>query len=82
MIKWRKATEKFFPRLYNSCVDLEPRMLNVSWNDMLYNDPEVLICKLHQFTQLPKENFNREKFAEWRMLTHKTVNRLKEAGLI
>jgi hypothetical protein len=57
-------------------------MLNISWNDMLYNDPEILISKLHQYTQIPKENFNREKFVEWRQLTHKIVNRLKQAGLI
>ena len=82
MIQWRKHAEKQFLRLYGSCPDLEPRMLNVSWNDMLYNDPEVLISKLHDFTEIPKENFNREKFAEWRTLTHKTVDRLKQAGII
>jgi hypothetical protein len=82
MLQWRKFALTKFGRLYNSCPDLEPRMLNISWNDMLYYDPEILISKLHDFTQIPKENFNRDKFAEWRMLTHKTVNRLKEANLI
>ena len=82
MVSWRKYALKKFTRLYNNCPDLEPRMLNVSWNDMLYHDPEVLISKLHYFTQIPKENFNRDKFSEWRQLTHKTVNRLKEAEII
>ena len=82
IIRWRKFTITRFSRLYNSCPDLEPRMLNVSWNDMLYNDTEILITKLHNFTEIPKENFNREKFVEWRQLTHKTVNRLREAKLI
>ena len=81
-VKWRKAALPKFTRLFNSCPDLEPRMLNISWNDMLYNDPEILISKLHEFTQIPKENFNRDKFAEWRLLTHKTVDRLRLAGII
>jgi len=76
---WHK---KKFARLCNNCPDLEPRMLNISWNDMMYNDPEILISKLHQFTEIPKEQFSRDKFNEWRMLTHKTINRLKEAGII
>ena len=82
VIKWAPVAAKKFARLVNSCPDLEPRMLNVSWNDMMYNDPEILISKLHQFTEIPEENFNRDKFAEWRMLTYKTINRLKQAGLI
>ena len=76
---WHKTK---FARLCNNCPDLEPRMLNISWNDMLYNDPELLISKLHQFTEIPEENFNREKFNEWRMLTHNTVNKLKQAGIV
>ena len=82
MLTWRKFALTKFKRLYNACPDLEPRMLNISWNDMLYNDPEILIFKLHDFTQIPEENFNREKFAEWRQLTHKTVDRLRLAGII
>lgn len=82
IVQYRKFVAPQFSRLCNSCPDLEPRMLNISWNDMLYNDPDVLISKLHQFTEIPKENFNKDKFAEWRMLTHKTVDRLKHAGLI
>ena len=76
---WHKTK---FARLCNNCPDLEPRMLNVSWDDMIYNDIEVLISKLHQFTEIPEKNFSRDKFNEWRMLTHKTVDRLKEAGII
>ena len=81
-VKWRKVALPKFTRLFNSCPDLEPRMLNISWDDMLYNDPEILISKMHEFTQIPKENFNRDKFAEWRQLTHKTVDRLRLAGII
>ena len=81
-VKWRRFALTKFTRLFNSCPDLEPRMLNISWNDMLYNDPDILISKLHRFTEIPEENFDREKFAEWRRLTHKTVDRLKQAGLI
>jgi hypothetical protein len=82
MVTWKRFASTKFTRLHNNCPDLEPRMLNISWNDMLYNDPEVLISKLYQFTEIPEKNFSRDKFNEWRMLTHKTVDRLKEAGII
>jgi len=82
VVKFRQRHKKKFARLCNNCPDLEPRMLNVSWNDMMYNDSEVLISKLNQFTEIPEENFNRDKFAEWRMLTYKTINRLRQAGII
>ena len=82
IINWSKVAVIKFARLFNACPDLEPRMLNVSWNDMIYNDIEVLISKLHQFTEIPKENFNRDEFNEWRVLTHKTLDILRRAKLI
>jgi len=81
-VAWRALAIKFFKRLCNNCPDLEPGMLNVSWNEMLYLDKNILISKLSEFLQIPNENFQRDKFDEWRSLTLVTVNKLKNAGLI
>jgi len=72
----RKKLMQIHHRLCNACVDLEPRILNISWNEMMYLDPDILISKLHNFTQIPKENFSTQRFSEWRTLTLTTINKL------
>lgn len=81
LVNWRRYILTKLVRLSNNCPDLEPRMLNISWNEMIRLDPDILISKLSNFTQIPAGNFNKDKFNEWRILTHKTLDRLKQAGL-
>lgn len=78
----RKQLMQTYHRLCNSCPDLEPRMLNVSWNELVYFDPDILVSKLSKFTQIPKEDFNMEKFLEWRTLTLKTISRVTDSGIV
>lgn len=75
-IKFRiKKYNEFFSKKYDS-------MLFVSWKEIYHNDPEVLITKLHEFTDIPKANFSIEQLLIWRDATKKCIetvtNILKE----
>ena len=72
----RKSLMNRFLRLRSNAPDLEPRLLNISWNEMVYLDPDILVSKLSNFTQIPKENFDKERFIIWRNLTLITINKL------
>ena len=74
----RKQLMQTYRRLCNNCPDLEPRMLNISWNEMVYFDPDILISKLSKFTLIPKEDFNATKFLEWRTLTLSTISKVAD----
>jgi len=82
IVKWRYVVGNYFTRLCRPCPDLEPRMLNVSWNELVYLDPEILISKISDFTKIPSEDFSRDAIANWRELTQQTIDRLKQADLI
>lgn len=49
-------------------------VLNISWKDLLYNNPLSLITMLSEFTSLPTANFPIEQLLIWRKLTKKSIN--------
>jgi len=55
--------------IYNS-----PNVLNISWKDLLYNNPLSLVTMLSEFTSLPTANFPLEQLMIWRKLTTKSIN--------
>lgn len=82
IVKWRYVVGNYFTRLCRPCPDLEPRMLNVSWNQLVYLDPEILISNVSKFTNIPNEDFSRDAIVNWRSLTLETIEKLNQAGLI
>jgi hypothetical protein len=76
-INRRIEEKKEFTRLCENCPDLEPNLLNVSWSEMVYEDPNNLIEKLGVFTGIPVENFNIINLLEWRRLTIEASERAK-----
>lgn len=57
--------------------ELEPRVLFVSWKEMYHYDLDVIITKLHHFTEIPKNNFNADAFNHWRNVTRLGVEHVK-----
>lgn len=49
-------------------------VLNLSWKEMLHNDPSHMINKISSFTAIPKENFNIDNLLKWR---HATIHCLQ-----
>lgn len=78
----RKELINKYSRLCNNCPDLEPRMLNISWNELVYLDPTILISKLSKFTGIPEGDFDFKNFIKWRELTSSTINKIKDAGMM
>jgi hypothetical protein len=54
-------------------------VLNISWKELVYYDPDILINKLNNFTQIPKENFNIENLYNWRKATISCIETLSIA---
>ena len=53
-------------------------MGDISWKDLLKNDPSILIDKLHSITDIPKENFSIDTLSEWRHKTSVCIENTKE----
>ena len=49
-------------------------LLNISWQELMHNDPITLINKLSQFTNLSVDRFPLDKLLTWRELTMGGVN--------
>lgn len=49
------------------------KVLNISWKDILYNDPDILVSKLSGFTEIPISNFNLDNLINWRSGTKETI---------
>jgi len=56
-----------------------PNVLYISWKELMYNDPIILINKLHNFTLIPKENFNVENLINWRKATISCIETISTA---
>jgi hypothetical protein len=54
-----------------------PNVLDISWNDLVYNDNDVLLQKLSDFTLIPKDNFNLENLLNWRSKTLQGIENVK-----
>ena len=54
------------------------KIFYISWNDLYRKDPNELIDILHQYTNIPKENFNINSIHEWRRLTSKSIEQCNE----
>jgi hypothetical protein len=56
----------------------------VSWKNLYHDDPSILVEKLHNFTNIPKENFSVNLVSQWRIATNHGINyintSLKELG--
>lgn len=48
-------------------------MLLVSWKEIYHSDPQILIDKLHKFTNIPKNNFSLEQMLIWRNATQMCI---------
>jgi hypothetical protein len=59
-------------------IDLEPNVLNISWQDIYANDPKILIDKLSKFTNTPFEKFKIDDLLEWRSRTSICIKEMSE----
>ena len=57
--------------------ELEPRVLFLSWKEMYHLDLDIIITKMHEFTGIPKANFNLDAFNHWRKVTREGVEHVK-----
>lgn len=55
-----------------------PNILNISWKELLYNDPHVLLYKISDFVSIPVYEFPVEKLLTWRELTLNGIEKYKE----
>jgi hypothetical protein len=62
-------------------------VLNLSWKEMLYKDPNNMINKISSFTSIPKDNFNVANLLKWRETTmqclstiSRTLNTIQETN--
>jgi len=60
-----KYQPSFVPRY-----DYGDRLLNLSWNELINDDPNKVIKKISEFTNLDLEKFDTETFSEWQKRTH------------
>lgn len=68
------STYKFFIERFKIS-DL--KVLDVSWNHLLYNDIDILLTELSEYTTIPKDNFCIENLLEWRNKTHQCIKNVK-----
>jgi len=54
--------------------DLEPNLLNLSWQDIFKNDPVNLFEKLSAFSNIPFKKFKLTDLLEWRRRTNMCVS--------
>jgi hypothetical protein len=54
--------------------DLEPNLLNLSWQDIFKNNPDNLFKKLSTFSNIPYEKFKLTDLLEWRSRTNICVS--------
>lgn len=52
-----------------SIIEENSNILNISWKELVHYDPNILINKLHGFTNIPLEKFNLENLHNWRKAT-------------
>lgn len=57
-------------------IDLEPNLLNISWKDIVFNDPNLLIEKLSNFSSIAVDKFKMEDLLEWRRRTNICINEI------
>lgn len=62
-----------------STIEQNSNILYVSWKELLHFDPNILINKLHTFTQIPIENFNLENLYNWRKATISCIENISTA---
>jgi hypothetical protein len=62
-----------------SILEENANILYISWKELVYYDPDILINKLHNFIQIPKENFNLENLYNWRKATIFCIETLSSA---
>ena len=68
----QRSTYFEFPELGNYYES--ENLLNISWQELMHNDPITLINKLSQFTNLSVDRFPLDKLLTWRELTMGGVN--------
>lgn len=62
-----------------STTDKIPNVLYISWRELVYDDPIILIEKLNNFTKIPNENFSIENLIKWRKATHSCIDTFASA---
>lgn len=55
----------------------DSKVLDISWNHLLYNDIDILVNELSNFTTIPKDNFNLENLLNWRSKTLQGIENVK-----
>jgi hypothetical protein len=63
---------------YFTYVENYESSLFVSWKEIYHLDPTVLINKLHNFTNIPIENFSIDMINTWRTATKNGVDKVKQ----
>ena len=61
-------------RLNFISTDTDDNILTISWDILLYNDPNILVEKLSKFTGYPVEDFSIPDLLFWRKLTEDVLN--------
>jgi len=74
----QKRAYSEFANLANEFIDPEHRVLNLSWQEILHAEPDILINKLSAFTAIPYENFSMNHFLKWRELTNRAIVEYKD----
>lgn len=81
-LKQGEATHRYFlttqQQFFVDRPDLAPKVLCISWKEIIKNDASNLINQLSNFTEMPIENFNYDALITWRNATFKCLNTMKQ----
>jgi hypothetical protein len=76
MVKSAMTSYTDFPALCNKYRELDS-VLNISWQEIMHDDPAVLVHKLSEFTGLPSADFPQEQLLTWRGLTRQAIEKYR-----
>ena len=67
-----KYQSSFVPRY-----DYDNKLLNLSWNELINNNPADIIQKLSEFTNIHVDRFDVDTLSEWQKRTHFCISDLE-----
>jgi hypothetical protein len=58
----------------------DPRVMYISWSELMHLDPQPMIDRLGQFTGMPSAQFDRASLEAWRRATSEGMQRARVIG--
>ena len=58
----------------------DPRVMYISWSELMHLDPQPMIDRLGQFTGMPPAQFDRSSLEAWRRATSEGMRRARVIG--